>query len=1073
MKIAILHLSDIHIQAGDDWVISRGEKIAQAVLGIWEKIETIFVVITGDIANQGTREQYELASGFLSSMKSYFEQQSKAEIRFILAPGNHDCDLSNPDQKARTAFIEMVRRSPDVIQRGDSIYKGCLQVQEAFFDFARNLEPDLNYPDQPEAFYQIPVQVNGAMFFFNVFNTAWLSEKHEDQGALVFLPQVVDTKADVLAASKLSVTLFHHPDNWLDSINAIEFRRLTEQMSDVMMSGHEHYGQSFIKRDNQTKAETQIIRAAALQDRDRPTSSSFNLVVVDLDEKKQQSLPFTWGRNQYKRGKSSDWQDFVRNRFLTRHSFNLDPEFELYLDTLDSLTWVSQRPRIDVKLEEFFLPPRLYITSLKNLIAGKPNVTSRVESDKFYEFIVANKKIIIFGDTWQGKTTTAKMVFKFLRERQYATVMANGSKFLKADEGTFSEVISEEVAREYNEDLVETFFQLPRDNRALVLDNFGRSSLTQDSLQNLLEIAADQFEIVVAFAHTDLSLQQYASGDGSKAKFSEYVHSRMLSLNQSQRTQLIRAWIKSESDPDTEDDEIIRQEHQLSGQIKLAINTGVIVSTPFFVLGVLQLIESFKANPKAQFGSVGYIYQAIITRRLSQLNKTPAEIDRLFLVTALLAHWMYQRESRDIEHDDLDTILQTYNREYRENVVTTTFAAELVEAQILIKIGGNAWKFAGSHVRDFFVARYYAHILGDEDTDERSAAVHEIQTMVETIKYEPHMRILLFLVYQANSNRTLIRWILKEASRIYSDKDVANFTSDVEFINDRDQSGFDGNLLQSDDARANKDLQDAMISATEEEEEAKALNEKSTTELVRYSEDTDEFTKVAIALKTIELVGQLVKSFPGTIRGGLKQELIEECINIGLRMCRSFLDFYREEITELSDIFRDLIRDQNPNLTPTGVEQRVEDLVVLIHQWTAYAVIKKISNSVGHEDLKNSFNDIFSAKESLSYKLVETAIRLDHYDSPLADHQIQLGRTIKENKFAHNILRRLIADYVNYFEVRGSERQRLIDNFHLVGGKDYLFNVDKADRAARVPPKEEGKYLPNKNKKDSFGTYRK
>jgi len=1069
MKIAILHLSDIHIEKDDDWIMTRGEKIAQAVLGTWEKLETIFIVITGDVVNRGTKEQYELASKFLLSIKSYIQQQSKAEVRFIIAPGNHDCDFSDPDQKARTAFIEMVRRTPDEIQRGDSIYKGCLNVQKNFFEFAKTLEPHLNYPTQPEAFFQIPVTHNGGTFYFNVFNTAWLSEKHEDQGGLVFLSQIIDLDKKVLAGGELSVTLFHHPDNWLDSTNAIDFRRATEQISDLILSGHEHHGESFVKRDPLTNSETQVIKAGALQDRDLPTSSSFNLIVVDLDERKQQSIPFKWGRSEYKKGKSGEWQDFVRNRFLTRHAFYLTPEFERYIDTLDSVTWHSRKKRTDIKLESFFIPPRLYVTSLKKLIAGRSDVATRVESDKFYEFILNSKKLIIFGDTWQGKTTTAKMVYRLLYQHQYATVLANGSKFHKAEDGTFRDVIAEEFSNQFNEGLVNTFFQLPIEKRALIIDNFGRSSLNQESLQSLLEIASDHFDIVVVFAHNDLSLQQYAGGEGKKVKFSEFVHSRMLPLNQTQRTQLIRSWIKCEADPNSEEDEIIRQEHQLSTQIKVAVNTGIIVSTPFFILGVLQLIESFKTNPKAQFGSIGYIYQGIITGRLHELQKSPADIDRLFFVTSLLAHWVYKNEAREIENDDLERIIHQYNQEYRESVVTTTFASELVESQILLKIGNKRWKFAGSHLRDFFAAKYYAHILGDEETEEKNLALQDIHSMVETIKYEPHMRILLFLVYEANSNRTLIRWILDEARRIYKDKEVANFTSDVQYLNDLDQSKLDANVLESDDARANKDRRDALISKGEEEEEFANLAEPSKAELVRYSDEVDEFTKVAIALKTIELVGQLVKSFPGTIRVGLKQELIEECINIGLRMCRAFLDANREQITELRNILRQLVRDQNPRLTEKGVEQRLEELIVLIHHWLAYGVIKKISNSVGHEDLKNSFNDIFASKELLSYKLVETAIRLDHYDSPLADQQIQLGRRIKDNEFAHNILSRLIADYLNYFEVRGSERQKLIDNFRLIGGKEYLFNVDKAERDALLPAKDKDKYNPKPNKKDRFG----
>jgi hypothetical protein len=115
--------------------------------------------------------------------------------------------------------------------------------------------------------------------------------------------------------------------------------------------------------------------------------------------------------------------------------------------------------------------------------------------------------------------------------------------------------------------------------------------------------------------------------------------------------------------------------------------------------------------------------------------------------------------------------------------------------------------------------------------------------------------------------------------------------------------------------------------------------------------------------------------------------------------------------------------------------------------------------------LKASFSDVFDSKDLLSYKLVETAIRLDHYDSPLADQQIKLGKQIWENKFAYNVLKRLVADYVNYFEVRGQDRQKLVDNFKLAGSSGYLLNPDKSEREAHVPSLNREKYQPPKRKK--------
>jgi hypothetical protein len=86
--------------------------------------------------------------------------------------------------------------------------------------------------------------------------------------------------------------------------------------------------------------------------------------------------------------------------------------------------------------------------------------------------------------------------------------------------------------------------------------------------------------------------------------------------------------------------------------------------------------------------------------------------------------------------------------------------------------------------------------------------------MIETIVYEPHTRILLFLVFEANSNKTLIRWILNEACKVYGKSKVTDLDSDVKFINKLQQTILSRSLLRSGDARKNQDEQALCVSVT-------------------------------------------------------------------------------------------------------------------------------------------------------------------------------------------------------------------------------------------------------------------
>jgi hypothetical protein len=1064
MKVGILHLSDIHIEDAKDWICSKGENLAQAILGTWEELGTIFVVVSGDIANKGFTDQYAHAYEFFSAIRNYLQQQSGARIFFILAPGNHDCDFSNEKfAKARLSFINTVVNNSKDVERGDSIFEGCLSVQENFFSFASKLEPTLGYPATPDIFYQIELQFDRHTFYFNVFNTAWLSQKNEDQGGLIFPTHLINCNPEKLSKGAFSVSLFHHPDNWLDSNNASEFRRVTEQNSDIILTGHEHNREVFYKHNPETGVGNQVIKAPALQERSRPEASRFNLIIVDLENKKQKLFEFKWKETQYKIDRENEWQDFIRNRFLQKQSFYLLPDFEKYLNSLGSLGTNSRNRAI--QLEDYFMTPRLLETSWKDVILGK-KYSKKIEAEKFFEFVYEKKTVIIFGDTWQGKTTVAKKVFKDLYERQVATLLVDGSKFTSPSSEHFKKILREEFPYQYEGELWDRFLQLPKEKRALIIDNFGQShNLNQDSLQKLLLTANKYFEFVVVFAHSDLQLRQFSSTDESTPSLSDYVHCNMLPLDPSQRTQLIRRWVRFEADAGMEERELINHENQLRTLIREAINNGLIASTPFYLFGALQLIESLKTNPNAQFGSIGYIYEGVITNSLSTLGKTAAEINRSFLIISLIAYWLYTNNTDEIEEEELNGVIKKYNQAYRSNVNPPKFLSEMQKAQILTRQANGNWKFVGTHLRDFFVAKYFAQALGDDGSVEREEAIASIQAMVETLVYEPHTRILLFLVYEAKSNTKLINYILNEARRVFGTYEPTDLDSDVSFLNDLEQTILGENLLQSGDTRKNQDKQDEVEKISEEVSDT-SITDGYRKNLVKYSDELDHFTKTAFALKMIELVGQLVKSFSGTIRAELKEELIEECVNVGFRLLHSVFKSNRQHLQQLGAILKHLVRHHNNRLQAQSLITRIDELIILLHNDMAYGVMKKIAHSIGHVDLRDSFTDVFHTKEPVSYKMVETAIRLDNY-APTAKKLVDFGRELldSKNQFAYNVLRRLVADYVNFSEIDRKQRQALVEKFKLTGGAQYLLNTAKSDRTNRVrSPKEAGRSSPSLKK---------
>lgn len=65
MKVALLHLSDLHIDRNNyQWITSKTDQIVSAVWNDFSECNKIIIVVSGDIVYSGKEEQYGYAKHF-------------------------------------------------------------------------------------------------------------------------------------------------------------------------------------------------------------------------------------------------------------------------------------------------------------------------------------------------------------------------------------------------------------------------------------------------------------------------------------------------------------------------------------------------------------------------------------------------------------------------------------------------------------------------------------------------------------------------------------------------------------------------------------------------------------------------------------------------------------------------------------------------------------------------------------------------------------------------------------------------------------------------------------------------
>jgi hypothetical protein len=130
-------------------------------------------------------------------------------------------------------------------------------------------------------YYEYVIPIDKGDLIVRCYNTAWMCLREGKPGTLAF-PQAA---LDVMTKGRFAISLFHHPYNWL--MSARPFRQVVERHSDLVLTGHEHQRDRALTYRPDTLKATTYVEGGALQDSDDPTSSAFNVILVDVERAEQ------------------------------------------------------------------------------------------------------------------------------------------------------------------------------------------------------------------------------------------------------------------------------------------------------------------------------------------------------------------------------------------------------------------------------------------------------------------------------------------------------------------------------------------------------------------------------------------------------------------------------------------------------------------------------------------------------------------------------------------------------------------------------------------------------------------
>lgn len=209
---------------------------------------------------------------------------------------------------------------------------------------------------------------------------------------------------------------------------------------------------------------------------------------------------------------------------------------------------------------------------------------------------------------------------------------------------------------------------------------------------------------------------------------------------------------------------------------------------------------------------------------------------------------------------------------------------------------------------------------------------------------------------------------------------------------------------------------------------------------LEYADDLEEVVKLNIAFKTIHILGQFVRNFPGSLDSELKKTIVEECYSLGLRALSAVLGLTSASLPDLREYFAELAKDKRALLSNAEATRVGDGVVLWLARGCAFGVVKKVSNAVGLEDLAQTFQAVLERNRTTATVLIDVSVKLDHFPNVPPNEIKELGREVRKSYFTSILLRDLVRQHLLVFEVSTKERQRLLSWLGIEGPTPELFD---------------------------------
>lgn len=1007
MQAVILHLSDIHIKTANDPILKKGKEIAASTYLYLPSSAHVFIVVSGDVAFSGEEFQYTLATDFLKEIQTTIQKETSNPVSFVVTPGNHDCNFEQ-NTGVRKILVKSIESS-DIPEIDSSIIETCTSIQKAFFHFRKTLEEN-DATEDDLLWRSSRFKVDGKILGFECLNISWVSNLHETPGYLYYPVSRYQVKQsdDV----DIRFLVLHQPLNWFSQSMYRPFREFVRQLSDIVISGHEHQGNVGII-DEAESDKSAFVEGCVLQGRKDLLDSSFNIMAIDLTQRQFKSTQHYWDGTRYTPREEGSWSDYRNLPSKKNNNFVISKNFQEVLD--DPGAFFKHPGKSSLALSDIFIYP-----DLKKVNNGNDRQKKLINSSKLLSPKITADGILIEGEEKCGCTSLLYQLYRKYHDIGFVPLLLNGKKLKHTHETEIEALIRQEVVTQYGKEQLSAFDQLPLTQKLLLLDNFDDGPLKAvDARIDLLCILRKRFGHMVVTVNELFEFRELLDGDTSSGLYS-LENYQLQPFGYARRTELIERWFSLAKDGTVDESTFISMCDQAERLMDAVMTKTVIPSVPLYLLTLLQSIEAGRSGDFKE-SALGYYYQYLLTEAFQHSGVKPDKLTETFQYATHLAAEFYLQNKRELSEIEL----REFNTKFSNKWCTIDFVnqiALLIKARVLCRVGED-YAFRYPYIYFYLKGQYLSENLTDQKTREY------IEHCCQHLYVRDHANTVLFLAHHTNDDYLLSKILealksLFQESTPFTFEDTSNIRKLIDTAPKLTYSGESPSQHRKKISEVRDDLDTGHDGLVETEEK---------------SEELSRLAQMIMLFKTAEILGQVLKNQYAKIQRTQKAILLEELFNGPLRALQ---DFYKYIEDNTDALFKDieaviqrkektkneLVPKKNLKVKFENKEKRnkvARNVVSGIVQFLAIAFVMRAAQGANSDSLREDVRNVVKANGTLSFKLIELCIFLD---SPKIIPRQKIEELYEESKndlVAQQLIRIMVIRRLYMFKATEKEMQWL------------------------------------------------